>query len=197
MDSSIARDPLSIDIPKAKSAYRTQLLVARQEYIPSDQDDAALAARLQTWLTENPCRCVGLYWPLKGEFDTRAVIAQWLAQSASHSAAFPVISHKNSPLEFWQWTPQSAMTLGKFGIPIPRQKTPLHPDLLLIPCLGFDHARLRLGYGGGYYDRTLAALSPRPITIGLSYEYARLPMLPREAHDIPLDYILSENACYA
>ena len=78
----------------------------------------------------------------------------------------------------------------------PAADHPVQTDLLLVPCVGFDAARLRLGYGGGYYDRTLASLQPRPYTVGLAFECARVAALPREPHDVPLDLILTETGRY-
>ncbi len=196
MRSSIAREPSPTTVHKPKSTYRTELLVARKNYTITPDHDTAISTRLSDVLKQYQPHCVGLYWPLPGEFNARDVLTQWLAQSASHTAALPVVVNRKSPLEFWRWTPESSLTIGDYGIPIPAQKEPLCPDLLLIPCLGFDSTCLRLGYGGGYYDRTLAACSPRPITIGLAYEYTHLPTLPREPHDVQLDLIISEAHCY-
>ncbi|CCD29790.1 5-formyltetrahydrofolate cyclo-ligase [Candidatus Glomeribacter gigasporarum BEG34] len=181
---------------RTKAALRTALLAIRKRRGEDAGRDAALSARLAQLLIEYAPRCAAFYWPVAGEFDARAVIQHWLQQASERSAALPAVSSVHAPLSFYRWTPASKMKKGRFQIPAPADGMPAYPDLLLIPCLGFDAARIRLGYGGGYYDRTLAALQPRPVAVGISYECGRVKQLPREAHDIPLDVILSECARY-
>jgi len=103
-----------------------------------------------------------------------------------------------SPLAFHAWTPDTAMKTGHHRIPEPDSGRDVIPDLLLIPCVGFDEDAFRLGYGGGYYDRTLTTWPSaiKPVTVGIAYEACRMDALPREAHDIPLDAIVTELACY-
>lgn len=172
------------------------MLAARQA-LAADPSQAGLSARLAAQiaalLAERAPLCVGFYWPIAGEFDARATLADWLAGAPGRSAALPVASRPDAPLTFRAWQPQAPMELGRHRIPVPREPIAAHPDLLLIPCLGFDAQRLRLGYGGGYYDRTLATLSPRPYTVGVAFECGRIALLPREAHDVALDVIVTET----
>lgn len=184
------------DITCAKTALRAALLAARRECYGMIERDAALSARLTQLLIERMPRVMAFYWPVAGEFDTRAVIQNWLQRMPDCTAALPVVTDVHAPLRFHRWTPASKMKEGYFRIPVPVDSSPVNPDLLLIPCLGFDAARIRLGYGGGYYDRTLAAFQPRPLTVGIGYECGRVNQAPRESHDIPLDIILSESARY-
>ena len=101
---------------------------------------------------------------------------------------------KHAPVEFWKWRPGMPTTRGVLDIPIPRERNPLVPDVLVIPLIGFDRARFRLGYGGGYYDRTLAAITPRPLAIGIASAEAQLEHdLYPQPHDIPMDVIITEQ----
>ena len=84
------------------------------------------------------------------------------------------------------------MTTDRYGIPVPASGAPVLPQALLIPVVGFDAAGFRLGYGGGYFDRTLASLRPRPLAIGVGFELSRLASVHPERHDEPLDLIVTE-----
>ncbi|MGI4815358.1 MAG: 5-formyltetrahydrofolate cyclo-ligase [Janthinobacterium lividum] len=190
----------------SKAALRAVLLARRQRYVDSDCGAAdavatvgahqTLAQRIESEITATRTHSLGFYWPLPGEFDARALVGDWL-RDATHCAALPVVTDPAGPLAFHRWTPTAAMRAGRYGIAVPAQAIDLTPAVLLIPCVGFDAARYRLGYGGGFYDRTLAALRPRPFTIGIAYECLRIESLPREPHDLPLDVILTESARYA
>ncbi|MCX8566034.1 MAG: 5,10-methenyltetrahydrofolate synthetase [Glomeribacter sp. 1016415] len=181
----------------SKISLRNALLAARQAQQAQLHSEAALAARIVTVLAERKPHCVAFYWPFAGEFDTRATLVNWLHETPTHCAALPVITEKGGVLRFYRWTPETPMQEGYFKIPVPTHTSEVQPDVLLVPCVGFDLARYRLGYGGGYYDRTLARLEPRPFTVGISYECGRvMDMLPREPHDISLDLILTEKMRY-
>lgn len=122
----------------------------------------------------------------------------WLALGNERQASLPVIKTRGEALEFHAWAPDTRMKTGHHGIPEPASAQPVVPDLLIVPCVGFDVEGYRLGYGGGYYDRTLAAwpAAKRPVTVGVAYEACRTNALLREAHDIPLDLIITDEACY-
>jgi 5-formyltetrahydrofolate cyclo-ligase len=184
-----------------KRALRATLLASREAHRENPARaalDDALAARLSETLARHDVSCVGFYWPVAGEFDARAVLAQWLAADASRTAALPVVVQPHAPMVFHAWHAQSIMKTGRYRIPVPEDEMVAVPDLLLIPCVGFDDARFRLGYGGGYYDRTLAAwpATKKPVTIGIAFEAGKCDALPREVHDMPLDAIVTEQAVY-
>jgi 5-formyltetrahydrofolate cyclo-ligase len=134
---------------------------------------------------------LGFYWPIRGEIDVRDLARSHVA--AGGHAALPVIVTKHAPVEFWKWHPGMPTTRGVLDIPIPRERNPLVPDVLVIPLIGFDRARFRLGYGGGYYDRTLAAMTPRPLAIGIASAEAQLETIYPQPHDIPMDVIITEQ----
>ncbi|WP_374703680.1 5-formyltetrahydrofolate cyclo-ligase [Burkholderia sp. WAC0059] len=194
MDPSIACNPLA----ESKKAGRSTLLETRLAAMAKATTGAAIEAHLDALIARLAPRSIGFYWPLSGEFDARAWVAAWLAGDAARRAALPVIRARHAPLEFHAWTPGAAMREGHHRIPEPADAQPLTPGLLLVPCVGFDDACYRLGYGGGYYDRTLAAwpeVDAPPVTVGIACEACRLDALPREAHDLPLDAIVTEAAC--
>lgn len=160
--------------------------------------NAALGAQLDTLLAHYAPQCIGFYWPLHGEFDARAHITAWLAQDTALRAALPVIRKRHAPLEFHRWTSETVMREGPHHIPEPDDAEPLIPDLLLIPCVGFDAHGYRLGYGGGYYDRTLATWPGQvlPVTVGIAHEVCRIETLPHEAHDQAMNAVVTEAGWY-
>jgi 5-formyltetrahydrofolate cyclo-ligase len=174
------------------------LLEARLQAASDPAYNSALGAHLLDALTRYDVGSVGFYWPLAGEFDARPSITTWLAADASREASLPVVRERGVPLEFHAWSPDTPMKIGHHKIAEPTSGRVVVPDLLLVPCVGFDADGYRLGYGGGYYDRTLAAWpgAKKPVTVGIAYEACRAPELQREAHDIPLDVIVTEAGFY-
>jgi 5-formyltetrahydrofolate cyclo-ligase len=104
-----------------------------------------------------------------------------------------VIVQKSAPLEFWVWKPGMPMDRGVWDIPVPATREAVEPDVLIAPLVGFDTAGFRLGYGGGYFDRTLAASSPRPYCIGIGYSETQLQTIHPQPHDIRMDAIVTER----
>lgn len=193
MNPSIARNPHA----ESKKDWRARLLPRRIEASSDVAIGAALTARLDALVSQFQPRSIGFYWPLRGEFDARAWIAAWLAADTSRRAALPAIAERHAPLVFHVWTPDAPMREGHHGIPEPVAREAIAPELLLVPCVGFDRDGYRLGYGGGYYDRTLAAWpgAALPVTVGVAYEACRIDdgVLAREAHDLPLDAVVTES----
>jgi 5-formyltetrahydrofolate cyclo-ligase len=105
----------------------------------------------------------------------------------------PVVVEKHAPVEFWRWRPEVPMSRGLFNIPIPAEREVVAPDVLIVPLVGFDGAGYRLGYGGGYYDRTLAASQPRPRTLGIAFAESELETIYPQAHDIPMSRIITDR----
>jgi len=141
-------------------------------------------------LPELRAATIGFCWPFRGEIDCRALVERCIASGAE--AALPAVVERGRPLEFWAWHPHMPLQRGVWDIPVPAERQVVHPTILLVPLVGFDSVGYRLGYGGGYYDRTLAALSPRPLAIGIGYELARLESIHPQWHDIPMDAIVTE-----
>ncbi|HEY3599475.1 MAG TPA: 5-formyltetrahydrofolate cyclo-ligase [Paraburkholderia sp.] len=195
MNESIACNPAA----KSKNELRRTLLEARLHAGRDPIANDALSRRVIDTLQLHAPRCVAFYWPLRGEFDARGAIAIWLALNEQHEACLPVVTGRGAPLEFHTWTPDMPMQAGEHRIPVPASGRAVTPDLIFVPCVGFDEDGYRLGYGGGYYDRTLAAwrsAQTQPATVGIAYEACRTGALQREAHDIPLDMIITDAGCY-
>jgi 5,10-methenyltetrahydrofolate synthetase len=137
---------------------------------------------------------IGFCWPFKGEFDARFALRHFREHGAI--SALPAVIDKSGPLQFRKWWPGAPMTPGVYEIPVPDGTERVDPDAMIVPMIGFDEAGYRLGYGGGYFDRTLAAARPRPLAIGVSFEFARLPTIHPQWHDIAMDFIVTEAGIY-
>lgn len=151
-----------------------------------------VVARLQAALAVP--KVVAFCWPIKHEPNVRAIVDRWVAHGAR--AALPVVVAEAAPLAFREWTAETPLVLDRYGIPTPDAGDWLVPDLILLPLNGFDAAGYRLGYGGGYFDRTLAALSPRPLAVGVGFEINRLASIRPESHDQRLDWIVTEAGAF-
>ena len=179
-----------------RNALRSRLIAAR-EALPADIH-AQLSRKVERHLGElldalNPA-VLAFCWPFRGEFDARALVSGRLPGGLR--ACLPVVMDNDSPLEFREWTPNSEMIEDRYGIHIPARGEALRPDAILMPLNGFDEAGYRLGYGGGYFDRSLAALSPRPRAIGVGFELARVASIRPQAHDLPMDFIVTESGIF-
>ena len=172
---------------------RAELLAQRMAMLGGGRDsrNKAIAAFALEQLAGFKTANIGFYWPFRGEPDLRRLIRSLLDGGAT--ASLPVVVDKGRPLEFWSWRTGERLRPGIWDIPIPIRRKLVRPDVLLVPLLGFDEAGYRLGNGGGYYDRTLAALTPRPFTIGVGYELGRLKTIRPQPHDIPMDGIVTEE----
>ena len=148
---------------------------------------------LRVWLVGRDDSAIGAYWPIKGEFDALPALFRWSEADEERCVGLPVIDKATKQLRFAMWFPGCEMEDDAYGIPKPKDTPTFHPTLLLVPCVGFGPKGVRLGYGGGFYDRTLATLMPRPYTVGLAYANGWLPWLQAEPHDVPLDAVLTEE----
>ncbi|MFN7572657.1 MAG: 5-formyltetrahydrofolate cyclo-ligase [Betaproteobacteria bacterium] len=175
----------------ARAALRQRLLAARLALSDHGQRTEVLAAQVARWLAAQPYTCVAAFWPVRGEPDLLPMLAQWLAADAQRVAALPVI--EGDVLRFAPWTPAARMQPGPHHIAVPATAKRVRPQALLIPCVGIDGKKYRLGYGGGYYDRTLAVLAPRPFALGVAFDCARVKSIAPQAHDIALDAALTES----
>lgn len=140
-------------------------------------------------------RVLAFCWPIKHEPDVRAIVELW--RRAGCRAALPVVVAENAPLAFREWRDDTPLVADRYGIPTPAAGDWLQPDMILLPLNGFDAAGYRLGYGGGYFDRTLAALAPRPLAVGVGFEINRLPSIRPEVHDQRLDWIVTELGAFS
>lgn len=176
-----------------KKTLRRQLQAERQSLIDRHQRAMQLQEVLRVWLLRRQEKTLGAYWPIKGEFDALPALFRWSEGDPARRIGLPVTDKATKQLRFQVWYPGCEMEEDAYGIPKPKGTEVFAPGLLLVPCVGFGPRGLRLGYGGGFYDRTLATLDPRPVTVGLAYANGYLPWLEPEAHDVPMDAMLTED----
>ncbi|MDM5175911.1 5-formyltetrahydrofolate cyclo-ligase [Massilia sp. DJPM01] len=178
-----------------KAALRTMLKAARRALDPVQkaQRDAAIGARVLAWWrgrAAGEAALLGVYWPLRGEPDLHPLYAE-LARSGVR-LALPLVVAPDTALAFVEWVPGEDMLSDRMGVAVPAVRRVLErPPVLLVPCLGFTAERYRLGYGGGYYDRTLEAL-PRPYTVGIAYAGDQVAFAGAQ-HDVALDLLITEG----
>jgi 5-formyltetrahydrofolate cyclo-ligase len=167
-------------------------LIARRLAIPAEERRRADHRIEQLLVAGFPMLdrlTIGFYWPFNGEVDPRVAVHRLRARGAR--TALPVVVEKRAPLEFRHWAPGVETVPGVFGLPVP-QSPVVVPDVVLMPPVGFDGRGFRLGYGGGYFDRTLAGLMPQPLKIGLARDGSRIETIHPQPHDIPMDFVITE-----
>jgi 5,10-methenyltetrahydrofolate synthetase len=182
-----------------RSALRRQLVERRLAL--SKDDWARLSTAICEQVRENFPRLsemrVGFCWPIKNEPDLRPLVLSWIESGKDGFAALlPVVVGADAPLAFRAWTPDRQMMTDRYGIPTPAVGEFLMPEALLIPVNAFDAHGYRIGYGGGFFDRTLAALKPAPLCIGVGFELARVDSIRPEAHDVRLDAMVTEAGVF-
>ncbi len=139
-------------------------------------------------------RCVAFCWPIKNEYDARHFAKVLRDQGAV--TALPVVVAPKQPLAFREWHPGVELAKGAMDIPYPAHSREVVPEAALVPMNGWDARGYRLGYGAGFFDRTLASLPGKPVAIGISYELGRLDSIHPQPWDIPMDYVVTERGVY-
>ena len=158
---------------------------------------ASVRTHVQAHFPELAGLRVGFCWPVNNEPDLRPLMINWIeADQSGFSALLPVVLDPAAPLLFREWTRESPMFIDRYGIPTPAAGEFLVPEALLIPVNAFDAAGYRIGYGGGFFDRTLATLRPSPLSIGVGFELSRVDSIRPEAHDIRLDAMVTEAGVF-
>jgi 5,10-methenyltetrahydrofolate synthetase len=184
------------DAPEQVAAWRKLLrpaLIARREAMDEAERESAQRAItliLERMLPLGPGWIVGFCWPYKGEYDARFPVRTLRERGAE--AGLPAVVDKRGPLEFRRWWPGAPMRAEVYGIPVPDGTEVVTPHVALVPPVAFDDAGYRLGYGGGYFDRTLAASRPQPIAVCVAYELQRVASTHPQPHDLPMDFIVTE-----
>ncbi|MDY0034853.1 MAG: 5-formyltetrahydrofolate cyclo-ligase [Zoogloea oleivorans] len=186
-DSGAEIAALRKNLRNARIAAREQLPAAERQALT-----ARIEAHLDALLAHLAPTRLAFCWPWRNEVDLVPWMNRWLAADATRRAALPVVRNPGQPMAFLRWTPDAAMDTDHHDIPIPADGERLEPDLILVPLNVFDAAGYRLGYGGGYFDRTLAALDPLPVCVGVAFELARTETVYPQPHDQPMDWIVTE-----
>ena len=185
------------DVARWRKVERARLLADRAALLVETRKAAAvaIAAHLDSLLAQRfkslDRLTISAWWPIKAEIDLRFWLAGLVARGAW--AALPLVATKAAPLIFREWTPETRMERGFWNIPVPAEGADIVPDIILSPVVGWDGAGYRLGYGGGYFDRTLAALASRPLAIGIGLDAARIATIFPQPHDIPMQAIVTES----
>jgi 5,10-methenyltetrahydrofolate synthetase len=181
------------DVARFRRAERERLIAARVALGAATRAalSARIAAHLDTLLGDLRGAVVSAWMPFRGEPDLRP----WMDAAAARGAitALPLAEAHGRPLDFRRWRPGEALRPGLWNIPVPAAGEAVIPAVVLAPLVGFDPAFCRLGYGGGFFDRTLAALSPRPRAIGVGFALSRMPTIFPQPHDIPMTAIVTEE----
>ncbi len=188
------REPLSdwTDVRRWRKAERERLINARLTV--SADARAAMSARIadgiDALIGDIDGRMVSLYWPFRGEPDLRG----WMASINERGGrtALPVVIETGQPLVFRAYRPGDRLEKGVWNIPIPAEGDPVLPDIVISPIVGIDPGKYRLGYGGGFFDRTLAAMPFRPLVIGVGYELQRIATIYPQRHDIAMSEVVTE-----
>lgn len=179
-----------------RQALRKRLVAARQALPDRLERAVALQSVLRAWLVGRTERSIGAYWPIKGEFDPLPALFRWTEGAPEGTArriGLPVADREHGTLRFHAWYPGCPMELDAYDIPKPKDTEAFVPDLIVVPCLGYGPAGVRLGYGGGFFDRLLKSVRPAPVTVGVSYTHGFLPLLRATDTDVELDAMLTED----
>lgn len=185
------------DLTEDKRALRVAAAEARRIAHAADADSRAARTVRDNFLaslTLVPDAAVGGYWPIGTELDVRPLLTA--LHERGHACALPAV-HKHQPLVFHRWRPDDKLVRGVFDIAVPDRHTPVvDPDVLLVPLLAFDARGMRIGYGGGYMDRTIPAIRNRKrlLAVGIAYAAQEVARVPTDAFDQRLDWIVTEKA---
>ena len=179
-----------------RQALRARLIEERAA-VPTATRDArrqAIDSHLERGFPNLARGVVAFCWPYKGEYDARFLARTLRARGAT--TALPTVVAPRTPLVFREWHPGVVLARGVYDIPYPAASPEVAPDVALVPLVAFDDAGFRLGYGGGYFDRTLAAAAKKPVAIGVAHELAHVATIHPQPHDIPMDWVVTERGVY-
>jgi 5-formyltetrahydrofolate cyclo-ligase len=181
------------DVARWRKAERSRLIELRCGLAAEERalHTAAIVRTLDEVISTRPDEIVSVYWPIRAEPDLRS----WMRAACLRGlrVALPVAVELGQPMTFREWRPDSPMARGLWKIPYPASGPDVSPTTVLAPLVGFDSKCYRLGYGGGFFDRTLAAMLRKPVVIGLGYPQLRIPTIYPQHHDIPMDWIVIGN----
>jgi 5-formyltetrahydrofolate cyclo-ligase len=181
-----------MDIVAWRKETRPRLIEERLQIPPEEHQRASLAIErsLEEILETLPPQIISTYWPFKGEVDLRNLMQR--LRDRGWTTALPCVVGPRTALEFLRWTADSEMDSGVYGIPIPKIRELVRPDIVVTPLVAFDEQNYRLGYGAGYFDITLAGMQPRPRSIGIGFELCRMDTIYPLPTDVPMDFVITE-----
>jgi 5-formyltetrahydrofolate cyclo-ligase len=179
------------DVARWRKAERERLIGARLGLCADYRaaQTLAIAGDLSPLIPTAPGTMISVYWPIRAEPDLRPWMhAMWEREVR---IALPVAIAMGQPLIFREWRPNTRMARGLWKIPYPADGAEVVPSVVLAPVVGFDKDCFRLGYGGGFFDRTLARFTEKPLVIGVGYPSALIPTIFPQPHDIPMDWVVT------
>ncbi len=177
--------------------HQRKRLISARENIPGKTHwkwSQAISGNLMQKLPNPHKMIIGIYCPFRGEYDPRSIARYFIQNGAT--LALPEIIDKDTPLCFREWSMDTPMKNGAYGIPIPVDTQIVRPDAVIIPMVGFDQRGYRLGYGSGFFDRTLASYQRQPLSLGVAFEIQRLDDTYPQAHDIAMHYVITEAGSF-
>lgn len=179
------------DVARWRTAERERLTALRLAVPIGERVSVARAVdqELHKHIDHRSESIVSLYWPFRGEPDLR----DWMREAIERGSrvALPVVVAKGQPLVFREWKPGCRLERGVWNIPIPADGMQVKPTSVISPLLGYDHDKFRLGYGGGFFDRTLATMETEVQVIGVAHPSAAIRTIYPQWHDIPMDIVLT------
>lgn len=180
------------DVYRWRKAERKRQIEARLAISAAERAEMTrgIAEGLDALIGEIDGRLVSYYWPFRGEPDLRAW-GQAVVERGGRTA-LPLVIAKAQPLLFRQWKQGEKLERGVWNIPVPAEGEAAYPDIVIAPLVGYDPSNYRLGYGGGFFDRTFASMPRKPFVIGIGYETCALPTIYPQPHDIPMDAVVTE-----
>ncbi|MBI1777239.1 MAG: 5-formyltetrahydrofolate cyclo-ligase [Proteobacteria bacterium] len=179
--------------PDAAKRRLRQLMLTKRAGLSRLEAGGLLVQRFQSLPPLAPGLAVSGFWPIGDEIDVRPLLAA--LDRRGHPIGLPVVIRRGEPLLFRRWQPGDTLVAARFGLSVPAPEAPqIEPDLLLVPLLAFDRAGYRLGYGGGFYDRTLAQLRRhrRVTSVGVAFAGQEVPEVPRGESDERLDWVVTD-----
>jgi 5,10-methenyltetrahydrofolate synthetase len=192
-DGSKASEAAPSNIPAWRQTERQRLIDERKSLLSAQREEFTrlIATYLDHVIADVAGQHVSMFWPFLGEPDLRG----WMATATARGATclLPVVIAKNTPLIFRSWKIGERLERGIWNIPVPAEGRQAIPDVVIAPLVGFDNNCFRLGYGGGYFDRTLAYLAHKPLIIGVGFESQKINTIHPLAHDIPMDVIVTDT----
>ncbi|WIJ26052.1 5-formyltetrahydrofolate cyclo-ligase [Devosia sp. RR2S18] len=184
-------------IEQTKAELRAKAHAIRASLSADLRAEAADAVALHFFASFPPAPdcVVAAYWSIRDEVDTNALLLRLM--DAGTTVVLPAVTSPDGPLDFRVWEPGEALYEAGFGTLAPAPSAPrADPDCVLMPLLGFDAQGTRLGYGGGYYDRTIADLDQKPTLVGIAFSAQEFSSIPRQDHDVPLDAVITETGVH-
>lgn len=181
------------DLTRWRQTERERLIEMRKALTRNEyaQNTSGLSNLLRMGFGALAEGSIGFCWPIANEPDPRFAIREWRAAGAR--TALPVVMGPSRPLVFREWWPGAPLEKGVYNIPYPVNTQELFPDAALVPANGVDNDGYRLGYGGGFFDRTLGAAEVKPISVALCYENSWIATIYPQPHDIPFDFVVTEH----